>query len=145
MRLTRSARKHGFSADDIRRVLAAPVRSVPQVTEAHGEVVLHIGLTPQRDLVEVVVAPGDPPVVLHAMRLRPANYALLAPGAPNPRPGSSATNTQSCPDGGRSDASSAGTVPASVASPVRGSNHQVRACSPASPDRSASNGAPSGL
>lgn len=73
MRLTRSARKHGFTADEVRRVLDAPLRSVPQP----GAVVLHIGLTDDRDLVEVVVADGDPPVVLHAMRLRPANYRHL--------------------------------------------------------------------
>lgn len=76
MRLTRSARKHGIAAEEIRRVLAAPVRSVVQ-----GDVVLHIGLTPRRDLIEVVVAPGEPVVVLHAMRLRPANYHHLAGGA----------------------------------------------------------------
>ena len=73
MRLTPSARKHGISPDEIRRVLAAPLRSVVQ-----GEVVLHIGLTARRDLLEVVVAPGDPVIVLHAMRLRPANYHWLA-------------------------------------------------------------------
>jgi hypothetical protein len=76
VRLTRSARKHGFTADDVRRVLDAPLRSVRQPSPA-GEVVLHVGLTAGRDLVEVVVAPGDPPVVLHAMRLRPVNYHLL--------------------------------------------------------------------
>lgn len=76
MRLTRSARKHGFTADDVRRVLDAPLRSVPQ-RSPDGDLVLHIGLTARRDLVEVVVAPGDPPVVLHAMRLRPANYHHL--------------------------------------------------------------------
>lgn len=76
MRLTRSARKHGFTADEVRRVLDAPLRSVPQPSP-DGEVVLHIGLTAARDLVEIVVAPGDPPVVLHAMRLRPANYHHL--------------------------------------------------------------------
>jgi hypothetical protein len=72
VRLTRSSRKHGVAADDIRRVLAAPLRTVVQ-----GNVELHIGLTPRRDLIEVVVAPGDPVVVLHAMRLRPANYRFL--------------------------------------------------------------------
>ncbi|QJY49276.1 hypothetical protein [Pseudonocardia broussonetiae] len=76
VRLTRSARKHGLTADEVRRVLDAPLRSVRQPS-AHGEVVLHIGVTDRRDLVEVVVAPGDPPVVLHAMRLRPANYPHL--------------------------------------------------------------------
>ena len=70
--MTRSARKHGVAPDEIRRVLAAPLRTVPQ-----GEVELHIGLTARRDLLEVVVAPGDPVVVLHAMRLRPANYRWL--------------------------------------------------------------------
>lgn len=78
MRLTRSARKHGYAADEVRRVLAAPLRSVRQCSP-RGEVVLHIGLAANRDLVEVVVAPGDPPVVLHAMRLRPANYRHLGP------------------------------------------------------------------
>ncbi|MHA6783596.1 hypothetical protein ACVGOW_21795 [Pseudonocardia saturnea] len=76
MRLTRSARKHGFTADEVRRVLDAPLRSVPQPTP-EGDVVLHIGLAANRDLVEVVVAPGDPPTVLHVMRLRPANYRHL--------------------------------------------------------------------
>ena len=71
--MTRSARKHGIAPDEIRRVLAAPLRTVAQ-----GEVELHIGLTARRDLLEVVVAPGDPVVVLHAMRLRPANYCWLA-------------------------------------------------------------------
>lgn len=74
MRVTRSARKHGIEADLIRRVLAAPVRTVAQ-----GEVVLHIGLSPRRDLIEVVVAPGEPVTVLHAMRLRPANDRFLRP------------------------------------------------------------------
>jgi hypothetical protein len=72
VRLTRSARKHGIAPEDIRWVLAAPLRTVAQ-----GEVELHIGLTPRRDLLEVVIAPGDPVVVLHAMRLRPANYRWL--------------------------------------------------------------------
>lgn len=76
VRLTRSARKHGFTADEVRRVLDAPLRSVPQ-PDPHGGVVLHIGLAANRDLVEVVVAPGEPPVVLHVMRLRPANYGHL--------------------------------------------------------------------
>lgn len=76
MRLTRSARKHGFTAADVRRVLDVPLRSVPQATP-EGDVVLHIGLAANRDLVEVVVAPGDPPTVLHVMRLRPANYRHL--------------------------------------------------------------------
>jgi hypothetical protein len=76
VRLTRSARKHGIAADDIRRVLASPLRTVAQRSE-RGPVELHIGLTARRDLLEVVVAPGDPMVVLHAMRLRPANYRYL--------------------------------------------------------------------
>ena len=81
VRLTRSARKHGIAADEIRRVLAAPLRTIAQAGE-RGTVELHIGLTARRDLLEVVVAPGDPVVVLHAMRLRPANYRYLAtPGA----------------------------------------------------------------
>ncbi len=80
MRLTRNARKHGYTADDVRRVLDAVLCSVPQHSPTQGEVVLHIGLAPNRDLVEVVVAPGDPPVVLHAMRLRPANYHHLDDG-----------------------------------------------------------------
>lgn len=80
MRLTRSARKHGIAADDIRQVLAAPLRTVVQ-----GDVELHIGLTPGRDLIEVVVAPGEPVIVLHAMRLRPANYRYLRwPGQVDP-------------------------------------------------------------
>jgi hypothetical protein len=58
-------------------VLAAPLRTVEQ-SSARGPVQLHIGLTARRDLLEVVVAPGDPVVVLHAMRLRPANYRYLA-------------------------------------------------------------------
>jgi hypothetical protein len=78
VRMTRSARKHGIAADDIRRVLAAPLRTVVQDAGEQGTVELHIGLTPHRDLLEVVVAPGDPVVVLHAMRLRPFNYRYLA-------------------------------------------------------------------
>jgi hypothetical protein len=69
---TRSSAKHGVPPRDVRQVLAAPLCSVPQ-----GEVVLHIGLTDRRDLVEVVVAPGEPVAVLHAMRLRPSHYHLL--------------------------------------------------------------------
>jgi hypothetical protein len=80
--LTRSARKHGIAPDDIRRVLAAPLRTVPQ-----GEVELHIGITSHRDLLEVVVAPGEPVVVLHAMRLRPANYRWLTEPGPPPYEG----------------------------------------------------------
>jgi len=76
VRVTRSARKHGIAPDDIRHVLAAPLRTVVQGGE-HGPVELHIGITPQRDLLEVVVAPGDPVVVLHAMRLSPSNYRYL--------------------------------------------------------------------
>lgn len=78
MLLTSSARKHGLGADDVRGVLERPLRSVPQ-DSPRGPVVLHIGLAANRDLLEVVVAPGDPPVVLHAMRLRPANYRWLTP------------------------------------------------------------------
>lgn len=78
MRVTRNARKHGIAADEIRLVVTAPVRTVVQ-----GDAVLHIGLTPRRDLVEVVVAPGEPVVVLHAMRLRPANYRFLAGPEPS--------------------------------------------------------------
>lgn len=85
VRLTRSARKHGLTADDVRRVLDAPLRSVRQASP-HGEVVLHIGVTGRRDLVEVVVAPGDPPLVLHAMRLRPANYGHLTGVTPHGEP-----------------------------------------------------------
>ena len=76
MRVTRSARKHGVPLHDVRAVLAAPLRTVPQ-----GDLVLHIGLTAARDLLEVVVAPGVEPVVVHAMRLRPANYPHLRAGA----------------------------------------------------------------
>ena len=79
MRLTSSSRKHGLGADDVRGVLAAPLRSVPQ-DSPRGPVVLHIGLAVNRDLIEVVVTPGDAPTVLHAMRLRPANYRHLASG-----------------------------------------------------------------
>jgi hypothetical protein len=67
-----NARKHGVSRSDIDRVLAAPLRSVDQ-----GATVLHIGVAANRDLLEVVVAPGEPPTVVHAMRLRPFNYRHL--------------------------------------------------------------------
>jgi hypothetical protein len=64
-------------------VLAAPLRVVPQ-----GDLELHIGLTPERDLIEVVIAPGEPVVVLHAMRLTPYNSRWLAAlGAPVREPG----------------------------------------------------------
>jgi hypothetical protein len=76
VRLTRSARKHGITAEEIRRVLADPLRTVEQGAE-RGTVELHIGLNSRRDLLEVVVAPGDPVVVLHALRLCPANYRYL--------------------------------------------------------------------
>ena len=69
VRLTRSAGKHGIGREEIRMVLAAPLCTVEQ-----GDTVLHIGLTPRRDLLEVVVAPGEEVTVLHAMRLRSANY-----------------------------------------------------------------------
>ncbi len=69
VRLTRSAGKHGIGREEIRLVLAAPLCTVEQ-----GDTVLHIGLTARRDLLEVVVAPGAQPTVVHAMRLRPANY-----------------------------------------------------------------------
>ncbi len=81
VRVTRNARKHGIDGDTIRRVLESPLRSVRQ-----GAAVLHIGLGPRRDLLEVVVTPGDPsdcgPIVVHAMRLRPANYRYLTPPHP---------------------------------------------------------------
>lgn len=77
VRVTRTARKHGIDPDTIRRVLAAPLRTVEQ-----GDHVLYIGLTPSRDLLEIVVAPGEPDTVIHAMRLRPANYGHLSPGRP---------------------------------------------------------------
>ncbi len=54
-------------------MLGAPLRTVPQ-----GDVVLYIGITAVRDLLEVVVAPGEPLTVVHAMRLRPANYRYLS-------------------------------------------------------------------
>lgn len=75
MVVTHNARKHGIPVAGIAAVLAAPVRSVPQ-----GSTVLHIGVLANRDLIEVVVAPGDPPTVLHAMRLRPFNYHHLTGG-----------------------------------------------------------------
>lgn len=84
VRLTRSARKHGIGREEIRGVLAAPVRTV-----VRGDAVLHIGLTPRRDLVEVVVVPGDPVTAVHAMLLRPSNFHHLRTGGP------------SCPDGPR--------------------------------------------
>lgn len=91
VRVSRNARKHGIDADAIRRVLESPLRSVRQ-----GDAVLHIGLGPRRDLLEVVVAPGDPselgPIVVHAMRLRPANYRYLTPQLPDtPHPDTAAT------------------------------------------------------
>ncbi|MCY7343360.1 MAG: hypothetical protein LH603_16395 [Pseudonocardia sp.] len=59
MLVTRSARKHGIGIgigiDDIRRVLADPVRTVVQ-----GAVVLHIGVTPDRDLLEVAASRSAP-------------------------------------------------------------------------------------
>lgn len=70
--LTRNALKHGIGREEIRLVLAAPLRTVLQATT-----VLHIGLTARRDLVEVVVVPGEPVTVVHAMRLRPTNYHHL--------------------------------------------------------------------
>ncbi len=76
MRITSSARKHGLTEQDVRTVLAAPLRSVPQGRDG-AAVTLHIGVLPNRDLVEVVVAAGTPPVVVHAMRLTPANYRYL--------------------------------------------------------------------
>ncbi len=86
MRLARNARKHGIDRDDIRQVIARPLRTVQQ-----GEAVLHIGLTARRDLIEVVVAPcsggvGDPVTVVHAMRLRQANFHhLRGLRGPDPR------------------------------------------------------------
>lgn len=74
VRVTRTARKHGIAFDEIRRVLAAPLRTVEQ-----GDRVLYIGLTQRRDLLEVVMADD---VVVHAMRLRPANYGHLGPVPP---------------------------------------------------------------
>jgi len=72
--VTSNARKHGVTVDQIRAVLAAPLRSVAQ-----GDTVLHIGVTAENDLLEIVVAPGRPVTVLHAMRLRPFNYRHLRP------------------------------------------------------------------
>jgi hypothetical protein len=89
VRLTRSAGKHGIVREEIRLVLAAPLCTVEQ-----GDTVLHIGLTSRRDLLEVVVAPGAETLVLHAMRLRPANYhhldglSAVRSSSPTPPPGS---------------------------------------------------------
>lgn len=74
MDVTSNARKHGVTVAQIRSVLDAPVRSVAQ-----GDTVLHIGVTAEKDLLEIVVAPGRPVTVLHAMRLRPFNYQHLRP------------------------------------------------------------------
>ena len=79
MRVSRNARKHGITVEEIRQVLAAPLCTVAQ-----GDSVLLIGLTRRRDLVELVVTGTDPVTVLHAMPLRPANYPHLA--APRPPP-----------------------------------------------------------
>jgi len=70
--VTRNARKHGVTVDQMRAVLDAPLCSVEQ-----GQTVLHIGVTDERDLLEIVVAPGPPLTVVHAMRLRPGNYRYL--------------------------------------------------------------------
>jgi hypothetical protein len=72
--VTSNARKHGITVDQMRSVLDAPLWSVVQ-----GDTVLHIGVTAERDLLEIVVAPGRPVTVLHAMRLRPLNYRYLQP------------------------------------------------------------------
>lgn len=77
MEVTRNARKHGIPVAQIRAVLQAPLRTVEQ-----GETVLHIGVTEDRDLIEVVVAPGRPVTVLHAMRLRPFNYPHMRGSTP---------------------------------------------------------------
>lgn len=73
--VTSNARKHGITVAQIRSVLDAPLRSVAQ-----GDTVLHIGVTAEKDLLEIVVAPGRPVTVLHAMRLRPLNYRYLQEG-----------------------------------------------------------------
>ncbi len=75
--MTRNARKHGIPVAQIRAVLDAPLRTVVQ-----GETVLHIGVTEDRDLLEVVVVPGPAVVVLHAMRLRPFNYPHMQGSTP---------------------------------------------------------------
>jgi hypothetical protein len=95
VRLTRSARKHGIAPEDIEGVLAAPLRVVRQ-----GDTELHIGVTPRRDLLEVVIAPGDPVVVLHAMRLRPYNYRWLAEPGREPAAGEQRAAQRAGPDRG---------------------------------------------
>ncbi|MGI5130141.1 hypothetical protein ACQEVB_25300 [Pseudonocardia sp. CA-107938] len=73
--VTSNARKHGITVAEMRAVLGAPLRSIEQ-----DGTVLHIGVTADQDLLEVVVAPGEPVTVLHAMRLRPFNYRHLRAG-----------------------------------------------------------------
>ncbi|NMH99136.1 hypothetical protein [Pseudonocardia acidicola] len=73
MQISRGARKHGISEEEIRGVLAAPLRTVVQ-----GERTLLIGLGPNRDLLEIVVDGGtEKRTVVHAMRLRPKHYHHL--------------------------------------------------------------------
>jgi hypothetical protein len=72
--VTSNARKHGITIDQMRTVLDTPLWSIEQ-----GDTVLHIGVTTEKDLVEIVVTPGRPVTVLHAMRLRPFNYRHLRP------------------------------------------------------------------
>jgi len=72
--VTRSVRKHGIGIDDIRRVLADPVRTVVQ-----GAVVLHIGVTPDRDLLEVAASRSAPDRA--EARVEPPDRG----GAPRPR------------------------------------------------------------
>ncbi|GAA1856531.1 hypothetical protein GCM10009836_40990 [Pseudonocardia ailaonensis] len=67
--ISAGALKHGIPAEAIRGVLAEPLRQVPQ-----GERVLYIGLGEDRNLLEIVVEGRS---VIHAMRLRPKNYAYL--------------------------------------------------------------------
>lgn len=76
MNISSGALKHGIAEEEIRAVLDAPLRTVPQ-----GGRTLLIGLGSGRDLLEVV---HDGERVLHAMRLRPKNYPHLTSGPRSP-------------------------------------------------------------
>jgi len=72
--ITSGALKHGVAVEAIRAVLADPLRLVPQ-----GDRLLYIGVGTDRILLEVVLDRESDRVV-HAMRLRPKNYAYLQLG-----------------------------------------------------------------
>ncbi len=77
MRIKESARKHGFSDDEIQHSWDNAMRLVEFEYDGEDRLLV-IGATPAGVLLELVAVPaGEPNRIIHADRLRPTFYDYL--------------------------------------------------------------------